>query len=53
MATYPLEGGCDCRQVRYRLLSAPLVESLERAKALRPKFQAWMAEQQARDEGVG
>jgi hypothetical protein len=24
MATYPLEGGCDCRQVRYRLLSAPL-----------------------------
>ena len=21
---YPLEGGCDCRQVRYRLLTAPL-----------------------------
>jgi hypothetical protein len=28
-------------------------ESLERAKALRPKFQAWLAEQQARDAGVG
>ena len=23
-ATYPLEGGCDCRHVRYRLLTAPL-----------------------------
>jgi hypothetical protein len=22
---YPLEGGCDCRQVRYRIESAPLV----------------------------
>ncbi len=21
----PVEGGCDCRQVRYRLLSAPMV----------------------------
>jgi len=24
-ASYPLEGGCDCRYVRYRLESAPLV----------------------------
>jgi hypothetical protein len=24
-ATYPIEGGCDCRAVRYRMLSAPLV----------------------------
>jgi hypothetical protein len=24
MATYPLDGGCDCRQLRYRMLSAPL-----------------------------
>jgi hypothetical protein len=23
-ATFPLEGGCDCRQVRYRMTSAPL-----------------------------
>ena len=22
--TYPIEGGCDCRAVRYRMLSAPL-----------------------------
>lgn len=22
--TYPLEGGCDCRQVRYRMTTAPL-----------------------------
>jgi hypothetical protein len=22
--TYPIEGGCDCRHVRYRMLSAPL-----------------------------
>jgi hypothetical protein len=24
-ASYPLEGGCDCRHVRYRMESAPLV----------------------------
>jgi hypothetical protein len=24
MASYPIEGGCDCRTVRYRLQSAPL-----------------------------
>src|SRR5580698_5323997 len=23
--SYPIEGGCDCRTVRYRLLEAPLV----------------------------
>ena len=23
-ASYPIEGGCDCGSVRYRLLSAPL-----------------------------
>ena len=23
--TYPLEGGCDCRHVRYRMESAPLI----------------------------
>ena len=23
-ATYPIEGGCDCRKLRYRMLSAPL-----------------------------
>jgi hypothetical protein len=23
-ASYPIEGGCDCRAVRYRMLSAPL-----------------------------
>lgn len=23
--TYPVEGGCDCRHIRYRLSSAPLV----------------------------
>lgn len=23
-AEYPIEGGCDCRRVRYRMLSAPL-----------------------------
>ena len=23
--TYPIEGGCDCRTIRYRVLSAPLV----------------------------
>ena len=22
---YPIEGGCDCRQVRYRMMTAPLV----------------------------
>jgi hypothetical protein len=25
MKPFPLEGGCDCRQVRYRMESAPLV----------------------------
>ena len=25
MHTYPIEGGCDCKSVRYRLLSPPLV----------------------------
>ncbi|HMA11671.1 MAG TPA: GFA family protein [Steroidobacteraceae bacterium] len=25
MVKYPLEGGCDCRSVRYRLTEAPLV----------------------------
>jgi hypothetical protein len=25
MANFPLEGGCDCRGVRYRVLSAPLI----------------------------
>ncbi|HWN39598.1 MAG TPA: GFA family protein, partial [Gammaproteobacteria bacterium] len=24
MASYPIEGGCDCRTVRYRLQSSPL-----------------------------
>src|SRR5690349_6156782 len=24
MASYPIEGGCDCRTVRYRLQTAPL-----------------------------
>ena len=24
MMTYPIEGGCTCRQVRYRLMTAPL-----------------------------
>jgi hypothetical protein len=24
MASYPIEGGCDCRTVRYRMKSAPL-----------------------------
>jgi len=25
MPDYPLEGGCDCRRVRYRLLTAPII----------------------------
>jgi hypothetical protein len=23
--TYPLEGGCDCRQIRYRIASTPMI----------------------------
>ncbi|MDR3517257.1 MAG: GFA family protein [Azospirillaceae bacterium] len=25
MSAFPLEGGCDCRQIRYRMLTAPLI----------------------------
>jgi hypothetical protein len=25
MTTYPIEGGCDCRAVRYRMMTAPMI----------------------------
>ena len=25
MTTYPIEGGCDCRAIRYRMMTAPMI----------------------------
>jgi len=53
--TFPIEGGCDCEQVRYRMETRPLFvhcchcrwcqrESLERRKAFLPQLEVYQAE---------
>ena len=60
-SVFPLEGGCDCRQVRYRMATAPLfvtglgldsIDALELAVAIEKRYGVRFASNDAQNERI-